>query len=72
MEVLGYYGVSSLHPCTIFTYGNAYCISGSRNVCFTRQAVLDGTNVETLDDYDSFTAAEEIVSIDQLREAVDE
>lgn len=71
MEVQGYYGVSRLIPCEIFVYGDAYCIAGSRNVNYTRQAIMDGVHIETVEDYNHFEWGSDINSVDELREACD-
>jgi hypothetical protein len=69
-EVQGYYG-SQNTACTIFVYKGWYCVEGSKNVNYTNDKIELGLNVEELNDSDSFTWSEEINSLDELIEAVD-
>ena len=66
----GFYG-SNHTPCTIYTFDGWYCIDGSVNVnrC-DPDLLIDGVDVETLPDYDMFTAGGPIKSEEELEAAV--
>ncbi len=70
--VQGYYG-SANTPCDIFEHEGWYCVEGSVNVnrCDEDLLVL-GVDVETLPDYDMFTAGKPIESEEELVEAIEE
>lgn len=70
----GYYG-SGRTPAFIFTYqlnngATWYCVYGGTIVNKTMDEISDGTNVETLSDYDCFTNSKPITDIDQFIEAI--
>lgn len=73
-EVNGTYG-SGKTPCTVFVaetnYGLHYCVQGSVNVnVTTAETIIDGQNVEEVDDFDMFTAGKPIESLEELEEAI--
>jgi len=68
MEIKGFYGTNN--ACTIFVYDGWYCVEGSELVNRTGDQLEDGINVETLTDYDFFTASEPVESIEQLIEEI--
>lgn len=58
-------------PCTVFTFENKdggtwYAVEGSLNVNCTHAELADGVDVETLEDFDSFTAGTKINSEEEL------
>ena len=70
-EINGTYGTPP-NACTIFVYGGWYCAEGSKNVNFTdEESLVEGVNIETLSDYDTFSWDEEINSLDDLIKAVE-
>lgn len=73
-EVQGTYG-SSQTPCTVYVYENRdgskwYCVEGSSNVNKTFDELDDGVDVEYIEDFDCFTASEEINSLEELETAI--
>lgn len=75
--VKGYYG-SGNTPCLIFTCedesgsGYWYAVEGSVNVNHSYDPMPLGTDVETIADDDSFTAASPILSEEELEAAVED
>lgn len=70
MEFECTYG-SSYTPSIIYTYKKWYVIDGSCNVNRTYDDLYDGIHVEEIRDYDCFTCAEPIESLEQLIKAVE-
>ena len=71
----GTYG-SHNTPCTIYTNTRTsgatwYAVEGSLNVNATMDCLVEGVDVETVDDHDMFTAAVPINSEEILEEQVD-
>ncbi|KKK75544.1 hypothetical protein LCGC14_2872640 [marine sediment metagenome] len=69
--LIGTYG-SHKTPCTIFEHDGWYCVEGSQNVNCTSEMLENGVDVETVDDYDMFTASKPIESEEELIEAIEE
>lgn len=75
--VKGYYG-SGNTPCLIFTCedesgsGYWYTVEGSVNVNHSYDPMPLGTDIETIDDDDTFTAASPILSEEELEAAVED
>lgn len=68
--ITGTYGTGT--PCDIYVYKGWYSVAGSVNVNRCDEALLiDGVDVESLPDYDCFTASAEINSADELTTEVD-
>jgi hypothetical protein len=68
-EVDGFYGTRNRG--TIFVYETRsgkrwYCVEGSCNINCTYDEIVDGTNVETLSDIDTWTSRNGINSVDEL------
>jgi hypothetical protein len=74
MTINGTYG-SSKRKCEVFVYenrnGSWYCVEGSKNVNYTYDEILDGVDVEELNDVDAFTWSSPIESYEELVEAVE-
>ena len=73
--ISGTYG-SGKTPCQIFTAttrngGTWYAVEGSANVNFTHEELVDGVDVETVSDDDTFTWLNGIDSEETLVEAVE-
>lgn len=73
-EFSGTYGSNST-PCTILTAQKRngttwYCVEGSKGVNLTPEEIKNGTNVEELEDIDFFTAGQEIYTLEELEEAI--
>ena len=65
----GFYGTRNRG--TIFVYETRsgkrwYCVEGSCNINCTYDEIVDGTNVETLSDIDTWTSRNGINSVDEL------
>jgi len=76
-EVQGYYGVNRPNPTTILVYekrngSSWYCVEGSKNVNLTYDEISTGTNVEELQDVDTFTWNEPINTLEELETAVED
>lgn len=56
----------------MYVYKGWYALDGSTNVNRTNDDICEGVNVETLNDYDYFTASNPIESLDNLISEVDE
>ena len=74
--IRGYYG-SRHTPTDIYTYtdingGTWYVCDGSINVNYTYDEVVDGVDIEMLDDSDCFTAGSPIESEEDLIEAIED
>jgi hypothetical protein len=74
-EVSGTYG-SGKTPCTVFVFQNAfferwYTIRGSVNVNCTEDPIKNGVDVESLEDFDMFTASAPINSLEDLELAIE-
>lgn len=69
-EFNGTYG-SQETPCTVYYYNGWYCVEGSINVNRTHETLVDGVDVEMIEDYDCFTWDKPIESLEELIEAVD-
>jgi len=73
-EVDGTYG-SGMTPCTVLVIEQGwcwwYCVSGSQNVNKTTQKILEGVDVETVEDIDTFTWNEPIETLEELQAAID-
>lgn len=68
-EVDGFYGTRNRG--TIFVYETRsgkrwYCVEGSCNINCTYDEIVDGTNVETLSDIDTWSSRNGINSVDEL------
>ena len=67
---------SAKTPCDVFTYECGavtwYCVAGSVNVNATRETLLDGVDVETVQDVDTCTASNPIESESELEACIDE
>lgn len=73
--VNGTYG-SDETPCTIYTFEDCtgmtwYAVAGSVNVNATHEPVVEGVDVETLEDSDAMTCGGEINSEEDLAVAMD-
>ena len=71
----GTYGASQ-NPCLVFVLENGdgskwYVCEGSTNVNFTYDELSDGVDVETVSDYDCFTAGAAIMDEHELIAAVE-
>lgn len=69
-EIQGYYG-SGNTPCTIYQYNGWYCVEGGSIVNYCGYELELGTDVEEVEDSDTFSWPSEINSIDELIEAVE-
>lgn len=66
----GTYGTGT--PCLVFVFDGWYAVDGSVNVNRTDDSLLvDGVDVETLPDDDTFTWGDPIESEDDLESAVE-
>lgn len=74
-EINGTYGGSQT-PCTIFVYevfgAYWYCVEDSVNVNCTIDELVEGVDVETIDDHDTCTAKSNINSTEELERLIDE
>ena len=74
MTINGTYGSNKI-KCEVFVYenrsGSWYCVEGSKNVNYTFDEILDGVDVEELNDVDAFTWSSSIESYEELVEAVE-
>jgi len=52
--------------CLVFTHDGWYAVQGSRNVNRTNDLIDHGVDVETLNDWDFFTASDEIETLEDL------
>jgi len=70
-SINGYYGTNN--PTEIFIYGNWYAVEGSTNVNKTNDlsSLVNGVNVETISDVNTFQADNPINSTEDLIDAVD-
>ena len=66
----GKYG-SGETPCQVFYYDGWYCVEGSVNVNYTHEMLVDGINVEMVEDSDCFTWSSPIESLEELINAVE-
>ena len=59
---------------TLFVYGSWYVCEDSVNVnkCSDSELLIDGVDIETLEDVDCFTAQEGINSLEELKKFIDE
>ena len=66
--IKGTYGRGT--PCRVFVYGDWYAVEGSKNAnrAACSSSLVDGVDVETVQDVDSFTASE----MDSLEDLVSE
>lgn len=75
--IKGTYG-SQKEPCLIYVaevrHGAFYCVEGSTNVNATDELdrLVDGCDVEWLDDYDTFQADEPITCEDDMKVEVED
>ncbi len=74
-EINGTYGGSQT-PCTIFVYEVCgaywYCVEDSVNVNCTIDELIEGVDVETIDDHDTCTAQNNINSTEELERFINE
>ncbi len=74
--IKGTYG-SDQTPCDVLVYDRRnglswYCVEGSVNVnCTDAEMLIDGVDVETVEDYDFFTWIDGVSTEDELTEAVE-
>ena len=68
--VNGTYG-SSQAECLVFVHDGWYAVQGSRNVNRTNDLIDHGVDVETLNDWDCFTASDEIECLADLVQEID-
>jgi hypothetical protein len=71
-EINGYYGTSNPTACTVYIHDDWYVVDGSININRTSDILIDGVNVEYLNDYDMFTAREPITNHAELVTAIAE
>lgn len=69
--ITGTYG-SRKTPCNIFEHDGWYCIEGSTIVNCTNEMLENGVDIETVDDYDTFTASKPIESEEELIQEIEE
>lgn len=70
--ISGTYG-SGKTTCEVYVYGRWYAVEGSTGVnrAYSEDELVDGVDVEEIDDVDFFTWSKEINSEEDLEEAVD-
>ena len=68
-QVDGFYGTRNRGTILVYeTYSGKrwYCVEGSCNINCTYDEIVDGTNVETLSDIDTWSSRNGINSVDEL------
>jgi hypothetical protein len=70
--IKGYYG-SGKTPCEIMVIDRWYCIVGSMNAHCTvdDEYLVDGVDVETLEDFDYFGWSKEINTLEEFEAAIE-
>ena len=74
MEIQGTYGNISKTECTIYLYDDWYAIEDSVNCnrCPDESLLVNGIDVDTIEDIDTFTASKPIESAEHLEAEVDD
>ena len=74
-EIMGTYGKSKT-LCLVFVVddglGSWYCVEGSMNGNYTYQTLTEGVDIETVEDWNTFTASAPMDTIEDLEQEIDQ